>query len=819
MQPGFDPYREWLGIETGPRPPDHYTLLALAPREEDARRIAQAADAQSAKVRGIRPGPHLAEWSRLLDLIQAAKVCLLNPESKAAYDASLTGPKVPGSGPGAPATPSPHDAPTLATPPSPSGPILATPPGTSDPAPPQPGTPSPPLPAWQSKATSQPAPASPPSDAVPPASPATSAFPAPVPAPGEPSSRSEPPWRRDPPGSQQPAAPGPSTGSPQLVSQQPWTSSPQPMSEESTARAWASAPVPLGSGPVAPGGAGGDPSGIAASSAPVPSYAAAGQSAQSGGPAREIPRAIPVRPSSAWGSAWAAALTATVVLLIVGLGAGFVYLRYHEMGMLGSAAPSPGQADTERGPAPDESPLSDTPAQATADAPAQPQAGTQEGVAPGGSTDPESEGPGQRSVVGPGVGQGPAPGSAGPEQSAAATQPGTRPGETPATGHPPSSADPSGGPGSSGPAAAAAEDAQKRAAFDQAVAAARESMGARDMAAARQQLRQAQQAAQSQADFDQVTRLETMVNILEEFWRGVREGVASLGAGSELQVGDTYVAVVESSPQHLLIKAAGRLRSWRVEELPTSLVLAVAQQYFREDAVKKLLIGTFLLVDPKGDPARARQLWQEAARGQTGVDVKLLMPELDAAPAGSGPGAVPAGSGHSGPGRQPRPTGAELQAAEEAVRERFAQQFADMLTPAGRLSVARELLSAARGEQDPAQRFVMLQKAVELAAAAGDVPATLEALDHVAGDYAIDAEESKLSALEQLERNARSLSTHRDVAIEALKLLQQAIEGKDAECAQRLAELATAAARGSRNIILMRQAVQLEQAAEALGGG
>jgi len=339
-------------------------------------------------------------------------------------------------------------------------------------------------------------------------------------------------------------------------------------------------------------------------------------------------------------------------------------------------------------------------------------------------------------------------------------------------------------------------------------------MGQRDLAAARQQLRQAERAAQSQADFDQVTRLETMANILDQFWKGMREGVASLGAGNELKVGETYVAVVESSPQRLLIKTAGRLRGWVVEELPTSLVLAVAQEYFRDDAVKKLLIGTFLAVDPKGDRARARQLWLEAAQGHTGVDVKLLMPELDAVPTGAG-----SGSGPSALRGQAPPTGADLQAAEQAVRARFDEQFSAMHTPGQRLTVARRLLSAAGTEQDGAQRFVMLQKAVELAVAAGDVSSALEAIDHLAHEYSIDADEARLSALEQIERNARDLSTHRDVAIEAIKLLQQALERKDAQSAQRVAELAVAAARGSRNTILMRQAVQLKQAAEALGRG
>jgi len=336
-------------------------------------------------------------------------------------------------------------------------------------------------------------------------------------------------------------------------------------------------------------------------------------------------------------------------------------------------------------------------------------------------------------------------------------------------------------------------------------------LGQRDLAGARRQLVAAERVAQSQPDLDRVTRLETMVNVLEEFWKGMREAVASLDAGVELKVGETYVAVVESSRDRLLIKTAGRLRSWAVEDLPSVLVLSVAEEFFREDAVKKLLIGAFLAVDPKGDRAKARRLWQEAARGQTGVDVKQLLLELDAAPAGA--------SNSSASRGQPPPSGAELQAAEQAVRARFAQQLAGMHTPADRLTVAQGLLSAAAAEQDQARRFVMLRKAMELAVAAGDVEGALEAVQRLSETFAIDAFEARLSALEQIERNARTLSIHRDVAFETLKLLQQALKQKDANAARRLSKLAVAAARGSRNVRLMQQAVQLEKAAQALGGG
>ncbi len=92
MPASFDPYTDWLGITDARRPPDHYTLLGIPRLESDAQVIAHAADVRMAKVRKIRPGQNAAEWGRLLDQLGAAKVCLSDQASRAAYDRSLTQP-------------------------------------------------------------------------------------------------------------------------------------------------------------------------------------------------------------------------------------------------------------------------------------------------------------------------------------------------------------------------------------------------------------------------------------------------------------------------------------------------------------------------------------------------------------------------------------------------------------------------------------------------------------------------------------------------------------------------------------------------------
>jgi len=85
----FNPYREWLRIPDGQRPANYYALFCLPAFEEDVDTIARAADNLRVLVRRIQPGEHVGQWERLLDEIAAGRACLTNPQTKAAYDATM----------------------------------------------------------------------------------------------------------------------------------------------------------------------------------------------------------------------------------------------------------------------------------------------------------------------------------------------------------------------------------------------------------------------------------------------------------------------------------------------------------------------------------------------------------------------------------------------------------------------------------------------------------------------------------------------------------------------------------------------------------
>ena len=89
MSAEFDPYRRWLGIPPHEQPPHHYRLLGIGVFEDDPDVIEEAADRQMSHVQTHKTGQYSALSQKLLNELSAAKLCLLNPDEKNAYDAQL----------------------------------------------------------------------------------------------------------------------------------------------------------------------------------------------------------------------------------------------------------------------------------------------------------------------------------------------------------------------------------------------------------------------------------------------------------------------------------------------------------------------------------------------------------------------------------------------------------------------------------------------------------------------------------------------------------------------------------------------------------
>lgn len=89
MSDSFNGYHVWLGIPLSEQPPNHYRLLGISIFESDLDVIDHAADRQMAHVRTFQSGRHGALSQQILNELASARVCLLSPEKKSAYDNEL----------------------------------------------------------------------------------------------------------------------------------------------------------------------------------------------------------------------------------------------------------------------------------------------------------------------------------------------------------------------------------------------------------------------------------------------------------------------------------------------------------------------------------------------------------------------------------------------------------------------------------------------------------------------------------------------------------------------------------------------------------
>ena len=85
----FDPYRKWLGIPKSEQPPHYYRLLGIEPFESDLDVIEAAVDRQMSFIRQYQSSANAVEAAKILNELASARVCLLKPATKQAYDEQL----------------------------------------------------------------------------------------------------------------------------------------------------------------------------------------------------------------------------------------------------------------------------------------------------------------------------------------------------------------------------------------------------------------------------------------------------------------------------------------------------------------------------------------------------------------------------------------------------------------------------------------------------------------------------------------------------------------------------------------------------------
>lgn len=159
----------------------------------------------------------------------------------------------------------------------------------------------------------------------------------------------------------------------------------------------------------------------------------------------------------------------------------------------------------------------------------------------------------------------------------------------------------------------------------------RAAMGARDLPAIKTKFEAAAKLKAGDPKYEtELNRLELLGNYVTQFWQAVDRAGKTMQASEprELKSGETIAIFVEYENKTLILKVAGQLRTYPLQTMPAKVALMVAQQELApNNANNKVIFGTFLLMDAKGDRKLAKQMWDEAAAAK--VDVKFLLPELD----------------------------------------------------------------------------------------------------------------------------------------------------------------------------------------------
>ena len=167
--------------------------------------------------------------------------------------------------------------------------------------------------------------------------------------------------------------------------------------------------------------------------------------------------------------------------------------------------------------------------------------------------------------------------------------------------------------------------------------------------------------------------------------------------------------------------------------------------------------------------------------------------------------------------KAPVPDDAAQAKARELIRQIYGPQHDEAKNSVEKTALAKKMLKQAADDKgDPANHFVLLQVARDMAVQAGDANTALEAVDQIARTYQVDVPAMKVETLFQTAANASLSEQRKAVARAAIPLIRAAREDDDYETANRLVRKALDLARRARDGALLKQMVAInKQVAES----
>lgn len=151
--------------------------------------------------------------------------------------------------------------------------------------------------------------------------------------------------------------------------------------------------------------------------------------------------------------------------------------------------------------------------------------------------------------------------------------------------------------------------------------------------------------------------------------------------------------------------------------------------------------------------------------------------------------------------RSPLPDAAGQRAALKTVDDVYADEFKKAKGPDQRSALARKLLAAGIDTQnDPAEKYILLKKSVELAVQAGDFATARTASRALGAAYEIDSIKATADLLASMAKSARTPKQQLEYVDNAESIIDDALAANQYDIAKQSAVVAVAAARRSERI-------------------
>ena len=167
----------------------------------------------------------------------------------------------------------------------------------------------------------------------------------------------------------------------------------------------------------------------------------------------------------------------------------------------------------------------------------------------------------------------------------------------------------------------------------------------------------------------------------------------------------------------------------------------------------------------------------------------------------------------SGHARTPVPSAEDSRQSIARVKDIFADEFAQALTVEKKSTLAKKLRDQAAATAEPSDRWALLSEALRLSTEAGDVPMAMEIIDLIPREFAVEEHAYRIEALVKLALKA-SASEAADISRRMLAVARRAISADEDAVAMKAIASAMGLARKARNVELINEATQLQNAAK-----